>query len=53
MKMKVRVRESQGGAMQKIGWVATGVGSLVLLAAAAMVLGSLPELKRYLKIETM
>jgi hypothetical protein len=39
--------------MQKVGWVATGLGALGLLAAAAMLATSLPELRRYVKMETM
>jgi hypothetical protein len=39
--------------MAKVGWVATGITALGLLALAAMVAGSLPEIRRYLKIERM
>jgi hypothetical protein len=39
--------------MRKVGWVATGLGALGLLAGLAMLVGSLPELRRYVKMETM
>jgi hypothetical protein len=49
----VKLRSDNGGAMRKVGWVATGLGALGLLAAVAMVVNSLPELRRYVKMETM
>ena len=52
MRVNVRTR-SDGGAMQKIGWVATGLAGLGVLAFVAMVVSSLPELRRYVKMETM
>jgi hypothetical protein len=39
--------------MRKVGWVATGLGALGLAAVLAMVVSSLPELRRYVKMETM
>jgi hypothetical protein len=39
--------------MEKVGWVATAMGGLILVAAGALVVLSLPELKRYMKIESM
>jgi hypothetical protein len=49
----VRTRSNAGGAMRRVGWAATGLGALGLLAAVAMVVKSLPELRRYVKMETM
>jgi hypothetical protein len=54
MRVAVKTRSSSGGgAMQKVGWVATGLGVLGLLAVLAMVVNSLPELRRYVKMESM
>ena len=48
------MKQSQRGAsMQKVGWVATGLAILWLLTLAALLVSSLPELRRYLKMETM
>ena len=46
-------KQSSGGVMQMVGWLATGLVALGLLAAAAMVASSLPELRRYIKMEMM
>jgi hypothetical protein len=52
--MKLRLRkQASASTMEKVGWVATGIALLGLLATAAMAASSLPELKRYLKMETM
>jgi hypothetical protein len=54
MRVAVKTRpRSGGGAMQKVGWVATALGALSLLAILAMVVSSVPELRRYVKMETM
>jgi hypothetical protein len=54
MRVAIKTRPSSGGgAMQKVGWLATGLGALGLLAVLALVVNSLPELRRYVKMETM
>ena len=43
----------RGASMQKVGCVATALAILSLLTVAALLVSSLPELRRYLKMETM
>ncbi len=39
--------------MKAVGMVSTALFAVLLAAVVVMVVSSLPELKRYLKIETM
>ena len=50
--VKTERTRSSSGAIQKLG-LATGLSALGLLAVLAMVVGSLPELRRYVKMESM
>jgi hypothetical protein len=50
---RIRIRRREPSGMEKVGWVATAIASLVLLAVIGMVFVSMPEIKRYLKIESM
>lgn len=39
--------------MDVVGWVATGVVAVVVVAGVAVTLSSLPDIKRYLRIRNM
>jgi hypothetical protein len=39
--------------MNVVGWLATGVVAVVVVGGAAVALGSLPDIKRYLRIRNM
>jgi hypothetical protein len=53
MKKITRVRQSDRGVLERVGLITTIVGALVLLGMLAFIVSSLPELRRYMKIETM
>lgn len=39
--------------MEVIGWIATGVVAVVIVAGVAVGLKSIPDVKRYLRIRNM
>lgn len=48
-----RWKSNEGSGMRKVGMFSTGLGALSLAAVLGMVVLSLPELKRYLKMSSM
>jgi hypothetical protein len=46
-------RKPKRDPLRTVGMVATGLGALALLGVMGMVLMSIPEIKRYLKMERM
>jgi hypothetical protein len=39
--------------MQAVGWVAVGIAAAVVLAGAVIVVRSIPDARRYMKIRRM